>query len=75
MLTRVSMRHCRSRVKYCLGDPRPGAPSIRALWRVAPIPVTVPNHDEGATGPSPLGTGEESVPFELNRRLSRLFCR
>ena len=58
----------------------PGQPAVkfkllRSRPRVAPIPVTVPNHDEGATGPSPLGTGEESVPFELNRRLSRLFCR
>jgi hypothetical protein len=27
-------------------------------WRVAPIPVTVPNHAEGAPGPSLLGTGD-----------------
>jgi len=25
---------------------------------VAPVPVTVPAHDEGGTGPSPLGTGD-----------------
>ena len=28
------------------------------LWRVAPVPVTVPYHVEGAPGPSPLGTGD-----------------
>ena len=25
---------------------------------MAPVPVTVPAHDEGGTGPSPLGTGD-----------------
>ncbi len=25
--------------------------------RVAPVPVTFPNHNEGAPGPSQLGTG------------------
>jgi len=44
-------------------------------WRVAPILRLFINHNEGGPGPSLSGTGEESVPIELNRSLSRLFCR
>ena len=29
----------------------------RYTGRVAPVPVTFPNHNEGAPGPSQLGTG------------------
>ena len=35
-----------------------------STWRVAPIP-TVPNHAEGAPGPSPLGTGDGGAPCPL----------
>ncbi len=33
---------------------------MNATRPVALIPLTFPNHNEGAPGPSPLGTGEVS---------------
>lgn len=41
---------------------------LSGVWRrVAPVPVPFPDHDEGAPGPSHLGTGDESktVPRSL----------
>src|SRR5271167_4657905 len=39
--------------------------------RVPPVPVTDPNHDEGAPGPSLLGTGETTSPrfAKVNRKI------
>ena len=31
-------------------------------WREAPVPVSFPNHDKAAPGPSHLGTGEAADP-------------
>jgi hypothetical protein len=31
--------------------------AMRVAWRVAPVPATLPHHNEGAPGPSLLGTG------------------
>lgn len=35
--------------------------SVSLLGRVATVSVTGPNPDEGATGPSQLGTGDDST--------------
>jgi len=41
---------------------------LSVFWRVAPVPTTLPSHhDEGAPGPSPLGTGE--VRFTCHRQV------
>ena len=42
-------------------------------WRVAPVPMSFPNHVEGAPGPSHLGTGESGTTtynFDNMDRLS-----
>jgi hypothetical protein len=48
----------RSRSKYC-GESS-GLCKAHEWW-VAPVPLTFSIQDEGATGPSLLGTGDKSV--------------
>ena len=53
-------------------EPSNSPTSHQTQWRVATVSVTLPAPDEGATGPSHLGTGDDSARHSAGGPLSGL---